>query len=86
MDPGRIIRDKIRAIEHAEGEFRRAAMREYFDTVYYPAKQAVRDECAALGHGPLAHHSMLIGWSENCQWCGAGVKRFDETGQPWPSE
>jgi hypothetical protein len=58
----------------------RELMIEYDATVYYPAKNALVEECAASeeGHFGGAYHDNGFGWSwMYCQKCGG---RYDITG------
>ena len=68
-----------RDIESARSQKMQDLMKEYDETVYYPAKRAVIRECFLEGHhGGLIRDDNGLGWSwYNCAKCGG---RFDKTG------
>jgi hypothetical protein len=55
-------------------------LKEYDETVYRPALSALKERCAAAGHGRLRLWDNGVGWAWNeCPDCGSRV------GEPWQS-
>jgi hypothetical protein len=66
------------AIEKARREKQSEAMKEYDDTVYRPAKNALQDECAAKGHTPNGRWRTMVS-GRGYQHCGScGVTLYEE--------
>lgn len=59
-------------IENERRDKVREAMKEYDESVYQPARKALVDECAAIGHKPNGrfHHTVGGIAYQNCGSCG----------------
>jgi hypothetical protein len=78
----REARYKRKEIEQARREKMSELMRDYDDSVFYPALQAVKAECAAVGHGAKNHHNNGLGWIFiSCVDCGATLEKHGPDGQ-----
>ena len=65
-------------IDKARNKKMKELMAEYDETVYYPAKRALVEECGKVGHHGGKYHDNGFGWSWfYCAGCGG---RYDITG------
>ncbi len=58
-------------IEAARRDRVREAMKDYDETIYKPARQALVNECAAIGHKPNGRWHHTIGGVAYYQHCGS---------------
>ena len=65
-------------IDRARNKKMKELMEEYDKTVYYPAKNALIQECAKIGHRGGKYHDNGFGWS--WFYCGGCGGRYDITG------
>lgn len=78
----RETRSKRREIERARREKMSDLMRGYDETVFYPALDAVKIECCALGHGQKSYHDNGLGWTfTSCCDCGAILQKNGPNGE-----
>lgn len=63
-------------VERLRYEKMRDLMREYDETVFYPALDSVKSECATGGHGYKNYHNNGLGWTfTSCMDCGAMLRK-----------
>lgn len=78
----REIRSKRREVERARTEFVRAATKDYDSEVFYPALDAIKDECGQGGHGSQYSHNNGLGWVfMHCSSCGAMLEKIGPDGE-----
>jgi hypothetical protein len=58
---------------------RQALLKEYKETIHWPAQRRLRDECSKLGHKEgdwdLNYHDNGLGWQWlKCSYCGTHIK------------
>lgn len=66
----------------ARMEKTREAMKEYDETVYYPALDALRTECAGIGHYPDGRWNLMVSGRayQHCGYCGTTLYEDEEVG------
>ena len=78
----REIRRKRRDVERARTEFVRAATKDYDSQVFYPALEAIKNECGKIGHGSQYSHNNGLGWIfMHCSSCGAMLEKIGPGGE-----
>ena len=78
----REVRYKRKAIEQARREKMSELMRDYDETVFYPALNAAKEECAESGHGAKSYHDNGLGWLFiSCMDCGATIEKRGPDGE-----
>lgn len=57
-------------------------MRGYDESVFYPALDSIKTECAASGHGHKNYHNNGLGWTfTSCIDCGATLRKDGPNGE-----
>ena len=78
----REIRRKRRDVERARTEFVRAATKDYDSQVFYPALEAIKDECGQSGHGSQYSHNNGLGRVfMHCSSCGKMLEKIGPDGE-----
>ncbi|WP_338924643.1 hypothetical protein V0M98_34050 (plasmid) [Pseudomonas silesiensis] len=78
----RETRTKRKEVEKARRDKMSELMRDYDETVFYPALKAVKAECADVGHGSKHNHDNGLGWNFiTCLDCGAMLEKHGPNGE-----
>jgi hypothetical protein len=69
------------SIEAARREKVRELMKEYDETIYDPARKAIREECAGIGHTPNGRLQFTVGGRayQYCVSCGVTILEEEDT-------
>jgi hypothetical protein len=68
-----------RSLARARTEFMVEAMRPYDKDVFWPARTALKEQCAALGHGPQIYNRNGLGWGwKECTICHSRTEEWQE--------
>lgn len=74
-------------IERARSKKMQELMKEYDETVYYPAKKALVRECFLEGHGNGKFHDNGLGWTwMYCGKCGGRYQIQSHDGERRPDD
>lgn len=78
----RETRRKRKDVEVARRSFVSAATKDYDSQVFYPALDAIKDECGKEGHGSQYIHNNGLGWVfMHCSDCGKMLEKIGPEGE-----